>query len=142
MIKTVFSFFGPPDSQKPTRLCIRRCGPPLDGPPTTLHLPGPWKTGIRATKDHRAIIRPCGNFVHIPFASMRENRDSTQRSLRFVPVHGILVAETEAIFMDRYVTGAVIRRMREARGLTQEDLAEQFYVSSFMRLGLLVLSKD
>ncbi len=32
--------------------------------------------------------------------------------------------------MDRYVTGAVIRRMREARGLTQEELAEKLFVSS------------
>ena len=31
--------------------------------------------------------------------------------------------------MDRYVTGAVIRRLREQKGLTQEELAERLYVS-------------
>ena len=32
--------------------------------------------------------------------------------------------------MDRYVTGAVIRRLRERKKLTQEELAEKIYVSS------------
>lgn len=32
--------------------------------------------------------------------------------------------------MDRYVTGAVIRRLRENKKLTQEDLAEKIFVSS------------
>ena len=32
--------------------------------------------------------------------------------------------------MDRYVTGAVIRRLRERKKMTQEDLAEKVYVSS------------
>ena len=32
--------------------------------------------------------------------------------------------------MNRYVTGAMIRRLRERKGLTQEQLAEQLYVSS------------
>lgn len=31
--------------------------------------------------------------------------------------------------MNQYITGAVIRRMREAKGLTQEALAERLYVS-------------
>lgn len=31
--------------------------------------------------------------------------------------------------MDRYVTGAVIRRLRESRGLTQQELAGKIYVS-------------
>ena len=31
--------------------------------------------------------------------------------------------------MDRYVTGAVIRRLRERKGMTQEELAEQIFVS-------------
>ena len=31
--------------------------------------------------------------------------------------------------MDRYVTGAVIRRLRESKHLTQEELAERIYVS-------------
>ena len=31
--------------------------------------------------------------------------------------------------MDKYVTGAVIRRLREAKKMTQEDLAEKLYVS-------------
>ena len=32
--------------------------------------------------------------------------------------------------MDRYVTGAVIRRLREKKKLTQEELAEKIFVSS------------
>ncbi len=32
--------------------------------------------------------------------------------------------------MDRYVTGAVIRRLREEKRMTQEELAEKIYVSS------------
>ena len=32
--------------------------------------------------------------------------------------------------MNRYVTGAVIRRLREAKKLTQEELAEKIFVSS------------
>ena len=32
--------------------------------------------------------------------------------------------------MDRYVTGAVIRRLRESKNMTQEELAEKLYVSS------------
>ena len=32
--------------------------------------------------------------------------------------------------MDRYVTGAVIRKLRENKKLTQEELAEKIYVSS------------
>lgn len=32
--------------------------------------------------------------------------------------------------MDRYVTGAVIRRLRESKKMTQEELAERIYVSS------------
>ena len=32
--------------------------------------------------------------------------------------------------MDRYVTGAVIRRLRENKRMTQEELAERLYVSS------------
>ena len=32
--------------------------------------------------------------------------------------------------MDRYVTGAVIRRLREAKKMTQEELAEKIHVSS------------
>lgn len=31
--------------------------------------------------------------------------------------------------MDRYVTGAVIRRLRESKGMTQEELAEKVFVS-------------
>ncbi|MBP5461227.1 MAG: helix-turn-helix transcriptional regulator, partial [Lachnospiraceae bacterium] len=32
--------------------------------------------------------------------------------------------------MDKYVTGAVIRRLREAKRMTQEELAERIFVSS------------
>lgn len=32
--------------------------------------------------------------------------------------------------MDKYVTGAVIRRLREERHMTQEELAEKLFVSS------------
>lgn len=32
--------------------------------------------------------------------------------------------------MDRYVTGAVIKRLRENQKMTQEELAEKIYVSS------------
>ena len=31
--------------------------------------------------------------------------------------------------MDRYVTGDVIKRLREAKGMTQDALAERIYVS-------------
>ena len=31
--------------------------------------------------------------------------------------------------MDNYITGAVIRRLREGKGMTQEELAERIYVS-------------
>ncbi|MBR3153392.1 MAG: helix-turn-helix transcriptional regulator, partial [Lachnospiraceae bacterium] len=31
--------------------------------------------------------------------------------------------------MDRYVTGTVIRKLRENKGLTQEELAERLHVS-------------
>ena len=31
--------------------------------------------------------------------------------------------------MDKYVTGAVIRRLREGKGMTQEELAERIFVS-------------
>ncbi len=32
--------------------------------------------------------------------------------------------------MDKYVTGAVIRKLRESKGLTQEELADKLFVSS------------
>lgn len=32
--------------------------------------------------------------------------------------------------MDKYVTGAVIRKLRENKKLTQEELAQRIYVSS------------
>lgn len=32
--------------------------------------------------------------------------------------------------MDNYVTGAVIRRLREAKRMTQEELAQTLFVSS------------
>ena len=32
--------------------------------------------------------------------------------------------------MDRYVTGAVIRKLRENKRMTQEELAEKIFVSS------------
>ena len=32
--------------------------------------------------------------------------------------------------MDKYVTGAVIRRLRENKKMTQEELAQKIYVSS------------
>ena len=32
--------------------------------------------------------------------------------------------------MDKYVTGAVIRKLRENKNMTQEELAEKVYVSS------------
>ncbi|MBR4889223.1 MAG: helix-turn-helix domain-containing protein [Clostridia bacterium] len=32
--------------------------------------------------------------------------------------------------MDRYITAGMIRRLREARGMTQEELAQKIYVSS------------
>ena len=32
--------------------------------------------------------------------------------------------------MDRYVTGDVVRRLREGKKLTQEELAERLFVSS------------
>ena len=36
----------------------------------------------------------------------------------------------EAKAMDRYVTGAVIRRLSEKKKLTQEELSSKVYVSS------------
>ena len=32
--------------------------------------------------------------------------------------------------MDKYVTGAVIRKLRENKNMTQEELAEKVFVSS------------
>ena len=34
------------------------------------------------------------------------------------------------VVMDKYVTGAVVRKLREAKKLTQDELAEKIYVSS------------
>ena len=41
----------------------------------------------------------------------------------------IIMAPQEGMKMDRYVTGAVIRKLREAKKLTQEELAARIYVS-------------
>ena len=35
----------------------------------------------------------------------------------------------EAVLMDKYVTGAVIRKLRESKNMTQEELAEKIYVT-------------
>ena len=32
--------------------------------------------------------------------------------------------------MDRYITGAVIRKLRESKKLTQEELADKLFVTS------------
>ena len=37
--------------------------------------------------------------------------------------------QKEADLMDRYVTGAAIRRLRERKKMTQEELAEKIFVS-------------
>jgi transcriptional regulator with XRE-family HTH domain/desulfoferrodoxin (superoxide reductase-like protein) len=39
-------------------------------------------------------------------------------------------ALTQEIFMDNYVTGAVIKRLRENKKMTQEELAEKIFVTS------------
>ena len=31
--------------------------------------------------------------------------------------------------MDKYITGAVIRKLRESKNMTQEELAEKIYVT-------------
>ena len=42
----------------------------------------------------------------------------------------IALHRKEETIMDRYVTGAVIRKLRESKGMTQEDLADRIFVSS------------
>ena len=42
----------------------------------------------------------------------------------------MLVFYQEVKQMDKYVTGAVIRKLRENKQLTQEELAERIFVSS------------
>ena len=43
---------------------------------------------------------------------------------------GVIGSEQkEADLMDRYVTGATIRRLRERKKMTQEELAEKIFVS-------------
>lgn len=42
----------------------------------------------------------------------------------------IALHRREETIMDRYVTGAVIRKLRESKGMTQEDLADRIFVSS------------
>ena len=54
---------------------------------------------------------------------------STKRRLPFRRRSDRMEAEKEANAMDRYVTGAVIRRLRERKKLTQEELAERIHVS-------------
>ena len=35
----------------------------------------------------------------------------------------------EAVLMDKYVTGAAVRRLREEKKMTQEELADKIFVS-------------
>lgn len=41
----------------------------------------------------------------------------------------VALRRKEVIFMDKYVTGAVIRRLRESKKMTQEELAAKIFVS-------------
>ena len=41
-----------------------------------------------------------------------------------------MIAERRYVAMDKYVTGAVIRKLREDKKMTQEELAEKVFVSS------------
>lgn len=54
---------------------------------------------------------------------------STQRRLSRGKSHGILLYERRETNMNHYITGAVIKRLREAKHLTQAQLAEKLCVS-------------
>lgn len=41
-----------------------------------------------------------------------------------------MIAERRHVAMDKYITGAVIRKLREDKKMTQEELAEKVFVSS------------